>query len=59
MVQTIFYLDLSLLLVLLIKTDQCFLNGQYSSNQINRDSNFLNFKDFEREKKKHELLMKT
>ena len=52
MVQTIFYLDLSLLLVLLIKTDQCFLNGQYSSNQINHDSNFLNFKDFETEKKK-------
>ena len=46
MIQTIFYLDLSLLFVFLIKTDQCFLNGQYSSNQIARDSNFLSLKNF-------------
>ena len=46
MIQTIFYLDLSLRFVLLIKTDQCFLNGQYSSNQIARPSNFLSLKDF-------------
>ena len=45
-VQTTFYLDLTLPFVFLIKTDQCFLNGPYSSNQIVCDSNFLNFKDF-------------
>ena len=35
------YLDLSLLYVLLIKIDQCFLNGRYRSNHIVRFSNFL------------------
>ena len=41
MVQTVFYLDLSFLYVLLIKIDQCFLNGRYRLNHIVRDSNFL------------------
>ena len=49
MVQTVFYLDLSFLYVLLIKIDQCFLNGRYRSNHIVCDSNFL--KTFEIEKK--------
>ena len=35
----------------LIKTDQCSLNGQYSSNKIVRDSNFLILKDFWNRKK--------
>ena len=48
--------NLSLLYVLLIKIDQCFLNGRYKSNHIVGDSNFL--RTFETEKK-HEPLMKT
>ena len=48
--------NLSLLYVLLIKIDQCFLNGRYKSNHIVGDSNFL--RTFETEKK-HESLMKT
>ena len=43
------YLDLSLLYVLLIKIDQCFLNGRFRSNHIFCDSNLL--KTFETEKK--------
>ena len=39
--QSAFYLDLSLVHVLLIKIDQCFLNGRYRSNHIVCDSNFL------------------
>ena len=53
MVQTIFYLNLTFLCVLLIKIDQCFLNIQYRSNHTVRNSNCL--KTFETEKK-HELL---
>ena len=49
MVQSIFYLDLSLLYMVLINIDQCFLNGRCKSNQIVSDSNFL--KTFETEKK--------
>ena len=56
MVQTVFYLDLSFLYVLLIKSGQCFLNGRYRSNHFVYDSNFL--KTFETEKKE-EPLMKT
>ena len=55
MIQTIFYLDLSLRFVLLIKTDQCFLNGQYSSNQIVRASNLRLLK----QKQKRKSFMKT
>ena len=47
--QSVFYLDLSLLYVLLIKIDQSFLNGRYRSNHIVCGSNFLN--TFETEKK--------
>ena len=47
--QSVFYLDLSLLYVLLIKIDQCFLNGRFRANHIFCDSNLL--KTFETEKK--------
>ena len=56
MAQTVFYLDLSLLYVLLINIDQYFLNGRYRSNHFVRGSDFL--KTFETEKK-HEPSMKT
>ena len=45
--QFVFYLDLSLLYVLLIKIVQCFTNERYRSNQFVCDSNFL--KTFETE----------
>ena len=56
MVQSVIYIELSLLFMLSIKIDQCFLNGQYRSNHIVCDSNFL--KTFETEKN-HEPLMKS
>ena len=49
MFQTVFYLDLSFLYVLLTKINQCFLHGRYGSNDIVRDSNCL--KTFETEEK--------
>ena len=47
-VQSAFYLDLSLLYMVLINIDQCFLNGRCRSNHILCDTNFL--KTFKTEK---------
>ena len=56
MIQTALCLDLSLLYLFLINTDQCFLKARYGSNRVVCDLNFL--KVFEIEEK-YDTLIKT